>query len=347
MNPIRIFLRFLRRMPPLPHRAVLYIAAVLPFSAVHGSPADDSLFSTTDENPLIQLYSLPSPALYAAPGAGGWGWRFDLDIANSSIEEELPSGERIVFDGETYRSSLTLSRGLSDRISAGLTIPFVAHSGGFLDSLVRDWHDLFGLSNSRRNQFEDDSLDYHYEDGAGEEIRIVERSRGVGDVRLALERRLGAAASPRRLALRAGLKLPTGSSDNLHGSGSTDASLQLLATDNATLAAWDTTLAWMVGGLWLGDGDVLDGLRRDVVAIGSVGVSRPMWRGLTLRLQLDGHSSFYDTRLEPLGAASVQITFGGSIAVGRAGRVDLAMIENLFTDTTPDLVFHVAWRGAL
>jgi hypothetical protein len=336
-----------RRAAPGQVRRLLYIATALVLPVADASPADDGLFATTDQNPFIQVYSLPSPALYAAPGHGRWSWRFQFDLANGAIEEQLASGARVTLDGETYRSIFALSHGLSDRLTAGLTVPYVAHSGGFLDSFVRSWHDTFGLTNSRRDDFEDELLDYGYAEGTVDQFRITGRSRGIGDVRLTLDWHLGGSGPRRQLALRGGLKLPTGSSEHLHGSGSTDVSMQLLGTDGATLAAWDTTLAWMVGGLWLGDGEVLDGLQRDLVALGSIGVSRPLWRSLAVRLQLDGHTSFYDTDLRPLGSSGVQLTFGGSIALANGSRIDIAMIENLFTDTTPDLVFHLAWRGAL
>jgi hypothetical protein len=101
----------------------------------------------------------------------------------------------------------------------------------------------------------------------------------------------------------------------------------------------------MLGGLWLGEAEVLDELRRDVVAVGSIGVSRPLWGSLTARVQLDGHTAFYDSDLRPLGSNSVQVTFGGSIAFPRAGRIDIALVENLFTDTTPDVSLHIGWRG--
>jgi hypothetical protein len=123
--------------------------------------------------------------------------------------------------------------------------------------------------------------------------------------------------------------------------------LQLLSTDPVTLSRWSMTLSWMLGGLWLGEAEVLDDIRRDVVAIASIGISRPMWRALSARLQFDGHSSFYDSELEPIGARSVQVTFGGSLDLGGGGRLDVAAVETLFTDTVPDFGVHLAWRRGL
>jgi hypothetical protein len=267
-------------------------------------------------------------------------------VTSNAIEEGSSAGERVMLSGETYRTSIALTYGLSERLTAGLEVPLVAHSPGMLDGLIRDWHALFGLSNERREAVEDYALNYSYAAGDELQFALVERGRGLGDLRLSLDWQLQPTrADERSLVLRSSVKLPTGSSAALRGSGSTDLSLQLLATDLRTLAPWGTALSWMVGGLWLGEAEVLDALRRDLVAVGSIGISRTFWRRLVARLQLDGHSAFYDTSLRPLGSGSVQLSFGGSIELAR-GRIDLAMVENLSTDATPDLGIHVGWRAA-
>jgi hypothetical protein len=323
----------------------LYIAVLCSFAA---ADADDrGLFGTTNQNPFVQIHSAPSPAPSPAPAPGNWVVSVTADLASNSIVEEHAALDRVVLDGETYRTTLSISYGLSERFTAELTLPFVAHSGGFMDSFIEDWHDLWGLSNNRRDDFDRDSLDFSYAEAGQDRFALRDRDRGLGDLRLSTEWRLrDAAGDQRSLAIRGGLKLPTGSADALTGSGSTDVSLQLLSTDNAIFYAWDVTLAWMIGGLWLGDGDVLEDLRRDAVAIGSIGLSRPVWRNLTARLQIDGHSAFYDSRLAAIGSGGLQLTFGGSIELARGGRIDIAMMQNLNTDAIPDLGLHLAWREA-
>ena len=323
----------------------LYIVALCPFAT---TGADDrGLFGTTNQNPFVQIYTLPSPAAPTALPARDWAFSVAADVASNSILEETAALERVVLDGETYRTTLSIAYGLSERLTAELTVPFVAHSGGFMDSFIEDWHDLWGLSNDRRDDFDRDLLDFSYAAAGEDQFALRDRDRDLGDIRLSAVWRLrDPAADERSLAVRGGLKLPTGSADALTGSGGTDVSLQLLSTDNATFSAWNVTLAWMIGGLWLGEGDVLEDMRRDAVAIGSVGLSRPLWRNLTLRLQLDGHSAFYDSRLAPIGSGGLQLTFGGSIELARGGRIDIAMMQNLSTDAIPDLGLHLAWREA-
>jgi hypothetical protein len=332
---------------PAPKNAVLYIASLALLLATDARADDAGLFATTNQNPFIQIYSLPSPAEYAFPSRGDWTWRLAFEFANNSILEEHPAGEQVVLDGESYRTTLTLAYGLGPRLKLGIDIPLVAHSGGFLDGFIKDWHSLWGLSNERREPFENNALEFSYTRADGEHFALTERGRGIGDIRLSADwqaRRAG--PGERSLLIRTGIKWPTGSAENLRGSGSTDVSLQLLSTDPVTLSRWNMTLSWMLGGLWLGESDVLDDIRRDTVAVASVGIARPVWRRLSARLQLDGHSSFYDATLEPIGARSMQLTFGGSLTL-RSGRLDVAVVETLFTDTVPDFGVHLAWRRGL
>jgi hypothetical protein len=334
-------------MSPELERSLFYIAMLLTLPA-GGLKADDrSLFATANLNPFMQLYSVPAPADRAAPAPGRWAWQVAFDLSNNAIAVEAPSGERIVLDGETYRTRVSLYYGMSERLSAMIVVPLVAHSGGFMDSFIQDWHALFGMSNQRRRAFDDAALNFVYSAHGEERFALTDRSRGLGDVRLSTEWRLTATpVAASGLLLRFGLKLPTGSSRSLHGSGSTDLSVQLSSMDAQFLSAWDITLAWMIGGLWLGSGEVLETLRRDAVAIGSVGISRPVWRNLSARIQLDGHSAFYRSDLSALGSSAVQLAFGGSLALAAASRFDFAMIQNLRTDATPDFGIHLSWQGA-
>lgn len=334
-------------MSPELKRSLFYIAMLATLPAGELAAHDQALFATTNLNPFMQLYSLPSPADRGAPAPGRWTWQLALDINNNAIADEAPSGERIVLDGETYRTRISLHYGVSERLSATIVAPLVAHSGGFMDGFIQEWHALFGMSNARRRVFDDQALNFVYSANGEERFALTDRSRGLGDVRLGTDWRLRATpVEAAGLLLRFGLKLPTGSSRRLHGSGSTDLSLQLLSTDTQLLSAWDITLAWMIGGLWLGNGEVLEALRRDAVAIGSLGISRPLWRNLSARIQLDGHSALYDSDLRALGSSAIQLTFGGSLELAPASHFDFAMIQNLRSDSTPDFGLHLSWQGA-
>lgn len=325
----------------------MYLALVWPLTVSSAGAVESPLLATSSQNPFIQIYSLPAAPPLPVPGAGRWSWQAALDIANHAMLESHPTGERVVLDGESYRGRLIVTRTLQDGIAFGLDIPFVTHSGGMLDGLIRNWHDTWGLSNARRDVFEDYGLEYSYGRNDTTLHMLDQRGRGPGDLRLFLEwrPRSGSALQARRtVALRAGLKLPTGSAEELRGSGSTDLSLQVFGSDAESLSRWDVDLGWTASILWLGSTEVLSALRRDVVAIASAGASRPLWGRLSAIAQLDAHSAFYDSSLRSLGSASLQLSVGGRLAVGGGHHVDVAIVENLFTDATPDFGIHLRWH---
>lgn len=321
----------------------LSLAVAAPAAPAAGGPHP---FLTADQNPFIQIFSLPLPQNPQLVDAGAWDLDFALDLTSNSIGEGA-AAENIILDGETYRSTLMVTRGLSGGLEAGIAIPYVMHRRGVFDSFIENWHDTFGLSNRKRTAFERNQLVFSYEDPEGSLV-LDEPTEGLGDVRLFLGLPLGEdRVAGRDYALHVSLKLPSGDAAKLLGSGGTDLALQLSAMDTALLERWRTALFWSFGALRLGSGEVLEAIRRDYVAIGTVGTETALTDDLSLKAQLDAHTSFYDSELAALGASSVQLTVGGTIGLWGRNMLDLGLVENLFTDTTPDLVFHLAWRTVL
>lgn len=323
--------------------AGLFLAVTAQVAPAAGGPHP---FLTADQNPFIQIFSLPLPRNPQRVQAGAWDLDFVLDLTNNSIGEGAAT-EEIILDGETYRSTLMVSRGLSGGLEAGIAIPYVMHRRGVFDSFIENWHDTFGLSNRKRTAFERDQLVFSHEDPDGSLV-LDEPAEGLGDIRLFLGLPLGEdRAAGRDYALHLSLKLPSGDAAKLLGSGGTDLALQLSAMDTALLERWRTALFWSLGALRLGSGEVLEAIRRDYVAIAMVGTETALTDRLSLKAQIDAHTSFYDSGLAALGSDSVQLTVGGTIGLGGRNVLDLGLVENLFTDTTPDLVFHLAWRTIL
>jgi hypothetical protein len=332
--------------PPRPVSREFYLVAAL-LTAASPAAAQDVLFNVDNQHPLLQIHAPPAPGERAAIGPGLWRWDLALRLNNNAIQEGDVAAERLVLDGETYRTALTLSRGLVPGLAVSATVPLVAHSSGFMDEFISDWHDLWGLSNARRNGFENNQLEFSYVRGGTELVALRESARGLGDMRLDLDWHVRAAHhGERSLVLRAGVKLPTGSSDRLLGSGGTDLSLQLLSSDHRSLEARNVSLAWSLGALWLGESDVLDTLRKDFVGIASAGLRWHMTPRFEAGMQLDMHTAMYDSELRTLGRGGVQLSTGFGIRLRGGGLVELAMTQNLRTDTTPDFGLYLGWRSS-
>lgn len=317
-------------------------AVLLCGSARAGGLADrPAPLAIRDQNPFVQIYGLPpaEPADPTPPGPVQGQLLFDL--ANSSMLVDGAT-ESISLDGETYRLAVSLRGGLSDRLEVGIEIPFVFHRGGVLDDFVESWHDLLGLSNDERDKTPNGALDYSHRSDGVESIAVRSGEQGLGDVRLFAAIPLHRAENGgRTLGLRASLELPTGDPDRLLGSGSTDLALSLHAAERS-LGSYGITAYGHLGLLFTSDGDVLTERQRHRVLFGGLGLDWRVWGPLALKAQLDAHGSFYRSELAQLGSSSIQLTLGGTIHLGDETALDLAIGENLYTDTIPDLLVNVA-----
>lgn len=303
-------------------------------------------FYTRDQGPFAQIFGLP-------PSEGGklvpphaLDSRLVFDISNNDSGGWLLPRETLELDGETYRVTLALRYGLPSRMEIGLDIPYVASSEGIFDGFIEEFHKIVGIDTAQRSAGKYRMVYSYIRDGVAK-VDIRDPSSGIGDVLLSFGYPLYRAQSPtsRAVAVRAGLKLPTGDADALRGSGGTDFSIRLAATDESALAGWDITLFGTVGALLLGEGTVLEEQVRRLAGFGSAGFG---WRPLdwfALKIQLDARTSFFrDSDAEVLKYPGFQVVGGASFALPWDTSLDAALSEVIIRETSPDVTFHIALR---
>jgi hypothetical protein len=301
-------------------------------------------FTVRNQNPFILVHGLPGATTADLLQMGESSLQVRLDSSNHSKTSDNPY-EQITLDGETYRMAMFYSRGLADGWQVGVELPVIAHWSGFMDNFIENWHDSFGLTNGDRELWPKNRLLFSYTRDGVAEAEMTDGSAGVGDLQLQIARRLMASDEDSRMVLHAGVKLPTGDAERFQGSGAADLALWLSGAAPALFEQWRIGGYWQAGFLLLGEGDLLPDRQRSRVWFGGVGVHWRAWSWLMLKAQLDAHSSFYESQLPQLGDPSVMLTVGGSIPVARgAGAVDLAIGENLITDTVPDFTLNIAYR---
>jgi len=308
-----------------------------------------SPFYNVNQNPLIQLNGLPPLEKGIVMESGMSSANVIMDITSSSISE-VDQQEQIILDGETYRLNLMFRHGLKQPVfgmkgvEVGIDIPFISHRGGSLDGFIRNWHNVFGLSNSERDQFQDDQLQYQYRRNGVTAFRMLNTSSSIGDIRLSAAWQLACRHSDETVcsALRASLKLPTGKAEKLSGSGGLNFSLA--HTTSRTYQRY--TFNYGGGLLFNGPSDLLDEQQKNVVGFANAGINyQPeLFPWMVLKAQLDGHSAMYDSALKNLGSDSVQINIGGSILFSAKTALDIGVVEDIVTSTVPDVAFHLALR---
>ena len=299
-------------------------------------------FSTSNLNPFVQLYRIPATRSASLTEAGGFEWIITSNIANNFTTNKS-GAESIAIDGETWRTSITATYGLTDRFEIGIEVPFIRHTGGSLDGAIEGWHDLFGLPNGGRDKVARDQLVYAWISESVTQADFRSSASGVGDTTLHLGYRLGNSAK-RNWSLRAGVKLPTGDPDKLTGSDSTDFFASLHMTQADLFGRSSLVFHGSLGAISIGDGNVGESQLEDWVAFGSASVVWQPWQRVSLKTQVDFNSPLYNSRLRELGDASVQLGLGGTIRLTDRTLLDIALIEDIVTDTSPDVVFHLGLR---
>ncbi|MEN8255076.1 MAG: DUF3187 family protein [Verrucomicrobiota bacterium] len=314
---------------------IIIISAVSMVYAEQASP-----IYVANQNPFVQIFGLPK----AEPGTITPKGRLDAGflyfVSNNAIESES-----IIWDGETAQYNFRFRYGVSDKLELGVDVPFIEHGGGYLDSIIRNYHKMMGFPNDRQEQFEKNQIKYQLGEDTDPDYLMEEGHSGLGDIRVSaaiplFEESLHA---QRHLALRSLLKLPTGDSKYLFGSGGTDLSVGLAYSDYQTLGRLNTVLAAHFGMIYMGDAEVLRDQQRHFAGYGGVSLDWLTLDWLEFKLQMDMHSAFYHSELKQLGS-SIQLLAGGTVHLPGEVLLDLGISEQLITDATPDVGFYLLAR---
>lgn len=306
-------------------------------------PAFDIVpFAARNQSPLVQIFGLPSAgsAILLAPGRKEL--RLALDHASNYVEDSN-ARELITLDGETTRATLGGRYGLSGKVEVGMEIHYLTHSGGSLDGFLVDYHDAFGFPQGGRDTAPRNRLLYRYSRDGVEKLRMAGAADGLGDISLTAGFQLYHDPQPNHLslALRASVKLPTGDSDTLLGSGSTDAAVWFSASEDFQIIRKPGRVYAAAGVMAMTEGDVLPDQQRRQVGFGTLGVGWNPLSWLGLKVQADFHTAFYNgSDLKSLSANAAQLLVGGTLAFSERIILDIAVSEDIATKTSPDAVFH-------
>ena len=301
--------------------------------------ADEPLY-VKNFSPIAGLFGIPSQRSATTIEEGAFSVAGQLGIANHYVVDASAS-EALNLDGETLRAGLELRYGLFENWDIQVDIPWVDHSEGELDSLIENWHDLWGMPDGGRPDVDRDQLDYRYlAQGANFDLR--EDASGAGDITLAVNYSFysdeSAAAS---LAL--GYKFGTADDEELLGSGGDDIYLALRFSGQHLA---DLPLTWhgQLGYTRTGEADFLGARQeRDLWFVG-LAVDWKFSEKLSLLAQVDAHAAPVDSELTALGDDAILLSLGGRWRVSPQWSIDLNFVEDVRVETAPDITFQATIR---
>ena len=297
---------------------------------------------TKNINPFIIGYGAVIPDSPFLIRKNEWMTSVKLELANNSISADN-TAEEIIIDGESYITNINLRYGYNRDIELSMAIPLIYHSEGFLDEVIKTWHQWWGMTNSRRDVFPNNQLDYQYTKNGDTLIHIDAGTGGLGDVVLGIK--FSSEILRHRattIAYRVDLKLPTGDADKLTGSGATDIAFSIHAANASLLSNVNTTLYGGAGMVALGKGDILPDIQKELNGSGYFGASWYITPRLALIAQLNYQSAYYESNLNQLGANSVQLYLNAAYTARNNLNYEIGIGENLATDPTPDFLLYFA-----
>jgi hypothetical protein len=319
---------------------------VCPVKASCDEVAGDG-FALRNQNPFLQIFGLPplQSAALTRPGETQFGIAFDLANHADAGDSEL---ETFVVDGESYFLTLAWRRRVSKWIEIGIDLPFVSHDEGILDNAIENWHDTFGMSNTKRRG-PSNQLSFLYTRDDTTLYELNSPSSGIGDIQLsaAIALKEPGNAGGMTISLRSSIKLPSGDHEDLHGSGATDFSLGVYASDTHTLFAHEFGVSGFVGGVLLGDGKVLASLQRSAVPFAGISARWHATERLGLVAQLYAQGAYFNSDLKELGGATTQLAVGLHYRPSqKALLLKFAVVEDVAANATTDFGLHFSIQSS-
>ena len=289
-------------------------------------------------SPLVQLIGLP--AQRSADINAGVSVSWHADIATHFIARESEN-ERVFFDGETQQHTLDLRWGLATNWEVSAQLPFIQHSGGFLDSYVNGWHDFFGMTDGGRSQFPEDRIRYQYNGIAGQSL-LDGSASGLGDITVELAR-ISERQPDLQIAYAVGFKGSSGSSSDWTGSGASDV-YGLARFSGAHLG--DLPLYWhgQLGVTRVGDSDLLSAQQKNLIYFAGLSAEWLMSEQWAVIVQFDSHSAPMDSELESLGSTAGLLSLGVRHQLSQDWAVDISFAEDILVETGPDIVFKASFH---
>lgn len=327
---------------------------VLFFSVLVARPvpvvaADDVLdvLAFRNHHPFLQIFGVPTFQSAEVATKGRLKFDINAELTNHADDGD-DANELFMIDGETYALNVSLRHRFLERLEVGIDLPVVAHQKGFLDNIIKEWHDVLGVSNSNRAGPKD-QLHFLYEVDGVTQYEITSSTFGIGDVQLtaAVPLKEATAENGSALAIRTSVKLPTGDEDKLHGSGATDFAAGLYGSTRTTLFDRDLGLTGFVGVLSLGDGDVLPDIQESTVTFGGVAAKLQAMERLGIIVQVYAQGGYYDSNVDELGGDTFQLGIGLDYHMPNQGlTLALAIAEDPLSDATPDFAIQFSVRSS-
>lgn len=255
----------------------------------------------------------------------------------------------IQIDAEVSRFTLDMRYGLTENLEAGIEVPYLSLSRGYMDSFVEDFEDAIS-ARTPRSRIRQGSNNYKFTLIYNNQylIQKTNASDGIGDIVLKAKYLFveeKESQSWPNISFRAAVKLPTGDKDDLLGSGEIDYGLGL-ALDKAIFEKLMVFVGVNVSFIKKPSFYSQIKLQKNIVS-GCLGAEYFFSSSLSAIMQVTGNSTPYpDTGTNAMDRAGYDLGIGMNYVWKEKRNVswNFAVMENLTSQSSPDVSFNGGFR---
>lgn len=264
----------------------------------------------------------------------------NLDVKSNGNKENT-GGEQLVLFGETKTVDLNLAYALTKNWQIDGQISYIKHSGGGLDSYIRDWHELFGLPEGDRPLFNVGAFEMSYLNAGI--INIAKPANGFGDTRIGSSYIVSKKENS-QAALKLGINLPTGSKEKLTGSEKTDFDFGVYSAGAFQRGIKNTSWHANLGLVYVGDESSLGIPTKRTVGFNSLGLGWKPSPNIMYKAQLDSHTALFKSNIKEIASPASQLSLSVEYESANLGDWELYFSEDLRVDRSADFAIGLTAR---
>lgn len=248
---------------------------------------------TQTQNPLyLQFLAMP---MEAPQTLDYHQFETYLHTTFSNVFEYDQSGSILInMDMEIWRTVLGLGYAITPDLDVFVEVPVISNGGGFLDSVIQSYHNLFNFPNGGRELVANNQFSYTVSQNGTTLFNHTATGFGLSDTTLRFKLNASYVLPiPFELAIAPYIKIPTGSETKGLGSGHVDFGLSLFAHKNFLRRFHSFT---QVGIVVLGGHTTLDALLKPTYFNFGQSFEYQIVNGLSALIQLTGSSPAFKNR---------------------------------------------------
>lgn len=302
--------------------------------------ADQAPIAVQNRFPLHYMFLSPRPTAAQLPAAGAFQATAAYEYGSVYVNETNDQWQ-FLMDMEIAVFDLSMCYGITPDMAVRLDLPLVRMDSGFMDGFLDNYHNTLGLPNyGREDRPENEFAHRLTKDGA---LWTAGESGGFEPADITVSALWALSSSPFdttwQSTLVTSIKLPTGDPGKAMGSGNLDIGLFLPVQTRQNAWTWHL----MPGFMYHGDPD---SVRADVSARESYSLFAGAAYAYNEKLSLIGQLSYFSTPIETTGIAKIDdgaysLTLGCRRNISRHWDVELALIEDIFTRSSPDFMVRL------